>query len=86
VAVILLLALVARALVRKSWGCWARRLRGTRGVAVAAALMARKRRREIGDCDLIMRIVPCNVEDTGAGRSGESVEVDLALSFCCLCR
>ena len=55
VALILLLALAARALVRKSWGCGGL-LRGLLGeecgglkqtAAAAAALVATKRRREI---------------------------------------
>src|SRR5271170_6879628 len=63
VAVILLLALAARALVRKSvspWaeGCWARRAWGLRQVAaVAAAVVARKWRREIARGELVMRVV-----------------------------
>jgi len=37
----------ARALVRKSCGCWARRMRGTRGVRLQLATMAKEARREI---------------------------------------
>jgi len=46
VVVILLLALAARDLARKSEAGWARRVRGKRHAAVAAVLVARKWRRE----------------------------------------
>src|SRR5260370_39683179 len=70
VAVVLLLALVARALVRKSWGggWWAQTVRGLKeATAVAAAEMVRKWRREIAGDVRVMRFVPCTVGDTWWG-------------------